>query len=30
LPPGLTPREVEVLKLLALGLKYSEIAESGW
>jgi HD-GYP domain-containing protein (c-di-GMP phosphodiesterase class II) len=27
LPAGLTPREVEVLKLMALGLKYSEIAE---
>jgi HD-GYP domain-containing protein (c-di-GMP phosphodiesterase class II) len=27
LPAGLTPREVEVLKLLALGLKHSEIAE---
>ena len=27
LPAGLTPREVEVLKLVALGLKYSEIAE---
>jgi DNA-binding CsgD family transcriptional regulator len=27
LPAGLTPREVEVLKLLAIGLTYSEIAE---
>jgi HD-GYP domain-containing protein (c-di-GMP phosphodiesterase class II) len=27
LPAGLTPREVEVLKLMALGLTYSEIAE---
>jgi len=27
LPAGLTPREVEVLKLMALGLKHSEIAE---
>ena len=27
LPAGLTPREVEVLKLLAIGLKHSEIAE---
>jgi HD-GYP domain-containing protein (c-di-GMP phosphodiesterase class II) len=27
LPAGLTPREVEVLKLVAIGLKYSEIAE---
>jgi HD-GYP domain-containing protein (c-di-GMP phosphodiesterase class II) len=27
LPAGLTPREVEVLKLMAIGLKYSEIAE---
>jgi HD-GYP domain-containing protein (c-di-GMP phosphodiesterase class II) len=27
LPAGLTPREVEVLRLIAIGLKYSEIAE---
>jgi HD-GYP domain-containing protein (c-di-GMP phosphodiesterase class II) len=27
LPAGLTPREVEVLKLMALGLKHTEIAE---
>jgi HD-GYP domain-containing protein (c-di-GMP phosphodiesterase class II) len=27
LPAGLTPREVEVLKLMALGLKHSEIAD---
>jgi HD-GYP domain-containing protein (c-di-GMP phosphodiesterase class II) len=27
LPAGLTPREVEVLKLMALGLKHAEIAE---
>jgi HD-GYP domain-containing protein (c-di-GMP phosphodiesterase class II)/DNA-binding CsgD family transcriptional regulator len=27
LPAGLTPREIEVLKLVALGLKHSEIAE---
>jgi HD-GYP domain-containing protein (c-di-GMP phosphodiesterase class II) len=27
MPAGLTPREVEVMKLMALGLKHSEIAE---
>ena len=27
LPAGLTTREVEVLRLLAIGLKHSEIAE---
>jgi DNA-binding NarL/FixJ family response regulator len=27
LPAGLTPREVEVLRLVALGLKHSEIAD---
>lgn len=27
MPAGLTPRELEVLKLMALGHKHSEIAE---